>query len=299
MKVLKTINLFFLLCLFCCTSTNIFASAKDSTGKSKGNKIYEPFRSTRLINLHTVETLKHGVLEFRIAHRFGAINGGGNELWGLDQATMRIALEYGITSNFMAGIGRSTYQKTYDGFLKWSILQQRDKGMPISLTAFSSIAINGVPFTDSSSYFSSRMSFVSQLIIAKKFGNNLTIQLSPTIIHKNLVELVIDKNTTFALGFSGKYNISKSLSLNMEYIYRYKDGVNSPSFTNFHNSFSIGLGIDTRGHFFEFNLSNSFPMVEKSFITESTDNWLKGGIHLGFNIIRDFKVVKPKKKAKF
>jgi hypothetical protein len=73
------------------------------------------FKSTRIINGHSIENVGAGVLDFRILHRFGPINQGGYNLFGLDQATMRMGLDYGITKRLMVGIGRSTFEKQFDG----------------------------------------------------------------------------------------------------------------------------------------------------------------------------------------
>lgn len=285
----KKLILCSILLLFC----SVFSYSQDSTTTKK---VYEHFRDTRIINLQSIESLSHGILELKISHRFGALSGGANELWGLDQATMRMAFEYGLTSRIMLGIGRSTNNKMFDGFIKANLLEQYENGTPISLSLFSSINVNGVPFDDSrTNFFSSRLSYVSQVILASKISDDLTIQLSPTVIHKNLVELEEDKNLSYALGVAGKYNLTKVLSLNAEYIYRLQNGVNTPSFEDNYNSLSVGLGIHTKGHFFELHLTNSTPMYESGYILETSDSWLDGKIHFGFNIVRDFKLTKPKK----
>ena len=259
-------------------------------------KVYEHFRATRIINLQSTETLRPGVLELKISHRFGAITQGPSNLFGLDIATMRIGLEQGITEKLMIGFGRSTFFKTFDGFIKIKILDQSKKGSPVALSFFTSMFINGVPFTGTrEDLFSSRLSYVNQLIISSKINDKISLQISPTVIHKNLVPYADDKNTTFALAMASKYNLNKNMSLNLEYIARIRQGVDTPTYNENYNSLSVGLGIDTRGHFFEFHLTNSMPMTENLFITDTNDDWLKGNIHPGFNIVRDFKTFKKRK----
>ncbi len=80
------------------------------------------FKSTRIVNGHSVERMKKNQLEFRVSHRFGQLNEGSYNLWGLDQGTIHLALEYGLTDWLEVGIGRSTYEKTFDGFGKASSL---------------------------------------------------------------------------------------------------------------------------------------------------------------------------------
>lgn len=277
----KTIRITLLILSFVCTLTS-FTQEKAH------------FRNTRLINSHNTEVLEAGVMEFKISHRFGSFDGGFNELFGLDQATMRIAFEQGISSKLMVGLGRSTFNKTFDGFVKYKLSDQ-SQGAPLSSALFTSTNITGVRFDNTrTNYFSSRISYVSQLILSKKF-KEFTLQLSPTVVHQNLVTYAVDKNLNYALGYAAKYNISKIVSINGEYIVRFRNGVNTSSFDNYFNSMAVGVGINTKGHFFELNISNSFPMYEQGFIQNTTGDISKGQLHLGFNLIRDFKIWKPKK----
>jgi opacity protein-like surface antigen len=274
----------------------IILLASTLIANAQEKKVYESFKNTRVINLQSVESLQQGIFELKISHRFGAISTGAVNLWGIDVATMRIGLEQGITDHIMVGIGRSTFQKTFDAFAKWRVIQQKKDGMPFSLSGLTTINVNGLPFSEKrTNYFSSRVSYINQILIASKFNDQISLQLSPTIIHKNLVKTVDDLNNTYALGVSGSYNLKKHISLNLEYVLRIKQNVNTPTYTDNYNSLSVGLGIETKGHFFEFHLTNSMPMNETSFITETSDSWLKGNIHPGFNLVRDFRVYKKRK----
>ena len=260
-----------------------------------GDQGQEHFRSTRIINLHSIESLRAGDLELKISHRFGAFSSGINQFWGLDNAEIRIALEYGLTENFMFGIGRSSQGKIVDGFLKYNFFSQKENGMPFSLSYLATTAVNTLPSISGKELnLTQRMNYVHQVILSSKIHERMAIQLSPTMIHKNLVVAQEDENTSFALGIAAKYNLTKVLSLNGEFIPRLS-GFDTPSYKENHNSLSIGMGINTRGHFFEFHLTNSSPMIEKGYITETRGNWAERDIHLGFNIVRDFKIHKPRK----
>ena len=257
------------------------------------------FKSTRVINLQSVERVARKTLDFRISHRFGALDGGAYELFGLDQATIRFGLEYGLTDWIMVGLGRSTYEKSVDGFVKASILKQSTGKikMPVSVVYFGSTTVNGLKWQnqDRVNYFSSRLAYVHQLIIARKINRALSLQFSHTLVHYNLVNTAADNNTMDALGFAGRIKLSNRTSLNVEYIYRLPQREKTESFDNFYNSLSIGVDIETGGHVFAFHLSNSLPMIEKGFIFETNKSWLKNGIHLGFNISREFTFRKSKK----
>lgn len=262
----------------------------------KEKVVEEHFRSTRIINLHSVESLRAGDLEFKISHRFGEFSSGVNQFWGLDQAQIRLALEYGLTENFMFGVGRSSQGKIVDGFAKYRILTQKKNGSPLSISYLASTAVSTFPDReDRERNLTQRLSFANQIIFSSKLHERFALQLSPTLVHQNLVASPEDQNTSFAIGISSKYNLTKVLSLNGEFIPRLS-GFDTPSFKENHNSLSIGMGINTRGHFFEFHLTNSFPMIEQGFITQTTGNWADGNIHLGFNIVRDFRIHRPKKK---
>ncbi len=252
--------------------------------------IQNTFKSTRIINNHSVEIFEPQQLDLRIAHRFGLLNSGLYELYGLDQAKIRVGLEYGLMHNMMIGIGRSTFQKTFDGYLKYLLLNQKKgvNNIPISIVAFSNIAINSLKKNYANYPLLGRFSFCHQLLIASKVNRQLSIQFMPSWIHWNMVELNAQKNQTFALGGGFRYLITKSVSINSEYFFR----VNSSDYDvqNYYDSFSIGVDIETGGHVFQLHVTNSMPMHESGFITRTTSDWGNGGIHFGFNISREFKL---------
>jgi Membrane bound beta barrel domain (DUF5777) len=279
-----------------------FAAAQDSTATLMNQLEAETtapttyttatFKTTRLINGHTVENLHKQVLDVKISHRFGKVNGGGYELFGLDNATMRMGVDYGITNNIMAGIGRSTYQKTYDAFLKWKILRQStgQKNMPITLCYVPTIALKTLKFEDPNrkNYFTNRLFFTHQLIIARKFSEKTSLQLMPTFTHRNLVQFASEMNDLLAIGIGGRQKISKRVSINAEYYYQ----LPGYKLTSTTNSLSVGIDIETGGHVFQFHLTNSQGMSERTFISETTGKWGDGDIYFGFNIARVFTIGK-------
>ena len=253
------------------------------------------FKTTRLINGHTVENVGKGVMDVKISHRFGKVNGGGYELFGLDNATMRLGFDFGLTNYLMVGVGRSTFQKTYDAFFKVKILRQ-SKGkrvMPITLSYVPTVALKTLKFEDPArkNYFSSRLFFSHQLIIGRKFSEGTSLQIMPTYIHQNLVQLAIDPNDLLAIGIGGRQKLSKRISLNVEYYYQ----VPGYKLQNTTNSLSVGFDIETGGHVFQLHFTNSQGMSERTFIAETTGDWGKGDIFFGFNISRVFTIGKNHK----
>jgi hypothetical protein len=252
------------------------------------------FKTNRVINLHSLENTARGVLDFKISHRFGFINGGAYEWFGLDNATIRLGFDYGITDNFQIGIGRSGFEKTYDGYMKYRLLRQSTgkRRMPITLSVLAATAIRGQKWTrDEVEYpFYARFNYTYQLILGRKFSDNFSMQLSPTVVHRNLVLTREEKNDVFALGIALRQKITRRLALNVEYIYVLPDQIAD----GLKHSLSIGCDIETGGHVFQLHFTNSTAMNEKGFIAETTGDWLKGGIRFGFNVSRVFTIVKPK-----
>ncbi|TCJ17513.1 hypothetical protein EPD60_04800 [Flaviaesturariibacter flavus] len=258
------------------------------------------FKGTRVINLQSVEKAAPGTLQLLIQHRFGAVDGGGYEFFGLDQATMRLGLEYGVHRAFVVGIGRSTLEKNWDAYTKVTLLRQSTGAtrMPLSAAYFGSVVYRSQHDIDPTQKNGSgyRYSYCHQLLLARKFSERFSLELAPTWIHKNQVDFISDANNIFAVGAGARVKLTRRTSFNLEYIARIPPAnTASPAWKNNYNSLSVGFDIETGGHVFQLHLTNSLSMVEKGFITESSESWGNGGIHLGFNISRDF-VLKGKKK---
>lgn len=258
--------------------------------KPRKEYVFNAFKSSRVIMSHSIEMLRPGVLDFRILHRFGNVNQGISEFFGLDQATIRLGLDYGISDNLTVGIGRSSLRKEIDGFMKWRAIQQATgKGaLPFSLVAVAGSTIIGAPWTDPAreNRFSSRVGYYGQAIIGRKFSENLTLQLMPTLLHRNFVETKADPNDLFATGIGGRLKLTKRLSLNVDYYYV----VNQNDLRNVHNPLSIGFDIETGGHVFQLHFTNAVGMNERVFLTETVNDWAKGDIQFGFNISRAFQI---------
>lgn len=246
------------------------------------------FKTNRVVNLHSLENTAPGVLDFKISHRFGTVNGGFYDLFGLDNSSIRLGFEYGLADALAIGVGRSSFEKAYDGFIKYKFLRQSTgkRTMPITAALLLSSSIQTLKWAnpDRPNLFSSRLYYTTQLILGRKFSESFTLQLSPTLVHRNLVQTAEEKNDVYALGTAGRIKLSKRVALTAEYIYLLPDQVTS----DIKNSLSIGFDIETGGHVFQLHCSNSTSMVEKGFIAETTNSWTDGGIHFGFNISRVF-----------
>ena len=254
------------------------------------------FKSPRVINTHSMEMLAPGTMDFRILHRFGDVSRGGYELFGLDQASMRLGFDFGITPNLMAGFGRSTSKKETDAFVKYRILWQSKgrRNIPFSLIWVSGMTINGlhdpVGIEGVATTFGRRLGYYHEVIIGRKFSERLTLQLPPTLVHNNIVANSLVPNDLFAVGFGGRFKFTKRLALVWDYTY----AINRfPANLNY-NPLSLGVDIETGGHVFQLHFSNAVGMNERAYITDENGNWLKGQIRFGFNLSRVFQIVKRK-----
>lgn len=278
-----------------CFSQEDLLKLLDSSATPGAELATATFKTTRLINLPTLETVGRRTLDFRISHRFGDINGGGYNAFGLDgSANIRIGLDYSYDGRLMFGIGRSSYEKLADAFVKYRVLRQTtDNAMPLSLTVFSSVnytLMKAPPKLlvgyDKYQYASSRMSYATQVIIGRKFSPDFSFQLAPTYIHYNLVEKLRDSNNMYALAFASRYKFTKRFAITGEYVLRLNKY--SDDFDLYHNSLGIGFDLETGGHVFQVHFTNDFGINEVQYIPYTTTSWLNAGVRLGFNISRVF-----------
>jgi hypothetical protein len=276
-------------------ATDLSALLNDNSKTGKHEPVGAIFETTRVINGQSIEMTGKGILDFKISHRFGAINGGVSQFFGLDGAVTQLGFDYGVTKWLTVGVSRSTFNKEYEGYAKVRLLTQTEDGhMPISLDYVGAATIMS---DDASNYgtgdayrFSYRMSYMNQLLIARKFSSRLSLQLMPTILHYNLVDLDVDPNNVIAIGAGGRYKLSNRFSLNVEYYFQ----VPGEKLANYKNSLSVGVDIQTGGHVFQLFFTNSSGITERAFVGQTTDSWSKGQIHFGFNISRIFQIVHPK-----
>ncbi len=247
------------------------------------------FKTTRLALGYSVENPAKQDLIFLISHHFGAVNTGAYEMFGLDQATIRIGFEYGITGRLTAGIGRSSYNKTYDSYLKYKLLRQStgSSNMPVTVnlvTGINYITLRN-DYPEQGYYTSNRINYLFQVLIARKFTKNFSAQIMPSLIHNNLVPTAKDKNDKFALGIGGRYKVSNRISVNAEYHYLFPNQVVSYEIKN---SLTLGMDIETGGHVFQLFFTNSVQLNPLDFITNTTGDWTSGNFFFGFNVTRTF-----------
>ena len=286
---MKKILLSISVCLFFAA-----VSAQTNTDKKQtGSQRVTAFKSTRIINAHSSEMLAPGTMDFRLLHRFGKLNQGVKQFFGLDQAAFRMAFDYGISRDVMVGIGRSTLGKELDAFLKVRLMQQTtgENERPLSLLLASGVLLRTGVSTDiytPDPTFIQRSSAYFQMIAARKFSDKFSFQLSPILLIRNRV-YVNEDNATFALGGGARYNVSRKIALTADYHNTIK-GI-APGAKN---PLSLGIDIETGGHVFQLHFSNSSGLSERAYLTETSDDFFKGDIRFGFNLSRIFYVNRRK-----
>lgn len=264
-------------------------------------KVLNGFKSTRVINSHSMEMLPFGALDFRILHRFDYVSSGVDNFFGLDNArTMRLGFDYGFSDNFSAGIGRSTFKKEVDGFVRYRILWQSTgkKAMPISLIytgGFVYLGQKSNVFADPSidATFARRLSYYHQILIGRKFNERFTLQLAPMLLHSNYVNNSFEPNNLFAVELGTRYKITKRMAILIDYSFP----INAFPYEPLTHPLSIGIDIETGGHVFQLHFSNSPGVTERAYIKETNGNWLNGDIGFGFNISRLFQIQHKKIKG--
>ncbi len=256
-------------------------------------KVYATFKSTRVVNLHSNETMKAKHLDFRIQHRFSSIQNGAYDFFGLDGATIRLSLEYGITDRLMTGFGRSTTGKTYDGFLKYQLLEQKHGGLPFGMVLFGSTAISTLEWEDPNrdNYFSSRLSYCIQTIFSSKINEYVSVIVSPGVVHYNLVPDANTPNDVYSVGLGASFKISRSTRFNIEYIPRL-NGRDQPLQSNgeptYYDAIAFGFDIETGGHVFQLHFTNATGLIEQQFIGRNSNPIEMAQLRFGFNISRTF-----------
>lgn len=279
-----------------CQNDSLLRSLDDDAHRKE--YVSGAFKSSRVVNNHSIEMIGKHVLDVRILHRFGFVNSGINNLFGLDQARMRLGFDYGITNNLTIGIGRSTYQKELDGFLKYRLIQQSTgyHSFPTSIIVTGGMIINTLPpgGTDPKKAFSEKVGYYSEIIIGRKVTEKFSFQLSPSWVHRNFVSSlsVNDKNNVYAVGAGIRLKLSKRTAFVIDYDY-VVSGLDKGTYSN---PLAIGFDIETGGHVFQLHFSNSIGMNEKAFITQTVNKWSKGDINFGFNISRVFSIGKKASK---
>jgi len=295
-KITKYLLLFILILPFTLLAQDDLLDMLNEEVEEETMEVAYTFKSTRVLNAHSIERMTKQQLDFRVNHRFGAVNQGWYDFWGIDNALVSLDLGYGITDWLMVGIRRSTYDKVYDGSIKWSIFRQTEgaRNFPVAISYYTNLAYSTLK-TNPEMTRIQRMGYTHQILVARKFNEEISLQLMPTYVHRNLVDFD-EENDILAIGIGGRWKFHRRVALMVEYFYASHTASSrkDESTTNFYNPLSFGVDIETGGHVFQLFISNTRIQEESGFIGRTTDSWLDGGIFFGFNISRVFAIGRVK-----
>jgi len=252
------------------------------------NKTYATaaFKGLKIVNFESTKLVAKKELNFIVAHRFGNLKNGIDTFFGLDEAVTRLNFVYGLTDGINIGASRSSFLQIYEASLKYRLARQVDGGFPVTIVGFNAMLVNTSLKKDFNPgiKFSNKLGYTSQLLISRKVNTNLSLQIAPTVIHEGLVALETDNNTQVAIGFGGRYKLTKRWSINLDYGALLDKSDNSI----LKNPLSIGFDLETGGHVFQLHFTNARGINTNSFIGRTTEDWLDGGIFFGFNLGRTF-----------
>lgn len=257
------------------------------------------FKATRIINTQSVETQKKGRLDILIGHRFGDMfgaGGGWGTFYGLENASdILTGADYGITDDLTVGLNRTKgagpLKNNLNTFVKYRLLKQKEEGTPLSISVLGMANISTMLSSDAPNSltnferFGHRVNYVAQVMLARKFSERFSVQLTPTYIHRNLVE-VGGENDIIAIGLAARFQLSYSFALVIDSDYPIL-GVAMDE-NEYQIPLGIGLEIDTGGHIFQINLTNARSMMPNDYIPNTVSKWGDGAFRLGFTISRVF-----------
>lgn len=251
------------------------------------------FMAPKNINLYTTMALSKGELHYSIMHTFGEVNLGPRNLWGIDGgANVRFSFEYGFSDKISAGIGRSSLDKIIDIHSKVSLLQQTKSGsVPVSVSLIPTAGINTTDpdFLPDDYSFANKLNYGFSLPIARKFNDELSLQLSPILVHFNRVGPEIDVvdptvNTYYTVAFAGRYKIRPQTAFSVQYL---------PPITNADNlksNIAVGIDIETGGHVFQMFFTTSRGLNDQYMVAGQNGNFFDREFRFGFNINRLFRI---------
>lgn len=281
------------ICFFTCLTFSLSAQ----------EVVFQTFKDTRIVNTHSIETLKAGMMDFRVGHRFGDIagdSGGWQTLYGLENAAdVAIGFDFGLTDQWMIGINRAKgagpLRQNVNTFTKFRLMQQEEGGnKPFSITVLAAGTVSTQAKTETPGSLSSfvkgahRLSYHLQVLFAKKFSPYFSLQGGGAWTYRNIVA-ANDVNDLVSVSLSSRVNFNKAIGVVLDINYPISELRTTEN--GFYPIMGIGLEWDTGGgHVFLVNLTNAEGINETDYIPYTQTNWLDGEFRIGFTIARLFKI---------
>lgn len=278
----KIFLLLFCLPIFCFSQDDLL---EEIDSDEDNNYATATFKGLKIVNFESTKLVAKKEFTFVVAHRFGSLENGLETFFGLDDAVTRLNFIYGINDAINISVSRSSFQKIYESAIKYRLTRQSDN-FPFTIVGYNSILVNTA--LDKNNYpkleFNDRLGYTTQVLIARKVSDKLSLELAPTVFHDNFVLDNNQDNTQYALGMGTRYKLGKRWSLNADYGWHLNRSSTSP----FKNPLSIGIDLETGGHVFQMHFTNSQAMNTNGFLGQATGDWSDGDIYFGFNLSRRF-----------
>ncbi|WET47494.1 DUF5777 family beta-barrel protein [Chryseobacterium indologenes] len=275
--------------LFLSVLSSVFAFAQEDllkdidTVKTNTETSQPAFKALQIVTGQSTKLAAKKEWYIVVAHRFGDVSAGFKDFFGLDNASTKLGVIYGITDNISVSLSRETNMKTFEGGIKYKLVRQNEN-FPVDIVGYHVMGANTSLDKDTYTHlrFSDRLSYLTQALISRRFSDELSLQFTPSYVHKNLYEPTIEDKNQFLAGLGGRYKISKRVSVNAEYF------VNFDNHSFYKNPLSLGVDIETGGHIFQLLFTNSQINSDIGYLTNASGNWGKGHIFFGFNLYRVF-----------
>jgi hypothetical protein len=254
------------------------------------------FKATRLVNSQTTEMIKKQNFNFQIIHRFGDIagkNGGGQTAFGLDRVNdVLFGFEYGVSDNFNIGLNRSTIGQLIQFEAKYALMHQTsDDSSPFAVSLIGEVGAR--PYSVFQS-FEDRVTWLAQAVIARKFSG-LSLQVAPTFVRDNtpFPQVPGNEQQFFAVQAAARIKLSNHTGILFDYAHPFSSFRSNN--VNFQDPIGIGYEVETGGHVFTVNITNSNAISEVNFLSNSQSRFSQGQYRIGFTISRMFDF-RPKNK---
>ncbi len=230
------------------------------------------FKTTRIAIGHSVETRKKGTFQFSVMTRYWDNFAPRGNAFIVDRMTARFGADYAFSNKFTTGMGYSTLTGIADAFAKYRLLTQtQNNTSPVSITAVQMASyrtknFNNVMLDDS---FLDRTAFTTQILIARKFTQKLSLQIAPTFVHRSSSQSPLDDTNHFALGFGARYKLGNHTSIVSEYYYL----LNELDSRNTFGAFAMGVNWEMGDLILQFKLTNARHFAVDTFVTQTPFNF--------------------------
>lgn len=255
--------------------------------------VREPWGSGYLIDNQTSYIPAPNTLEAVIQHRFGSMDNGTSDLFGIyaPGANLRLAFNYTIVKNLQIGYGLTKKNMYSDFNVKYTVFEQtRSNSRPVAVTLYANMAIDGRHERVFLPNYSNenRFSYFGQIIFGRKINDMFSVQAAMSFSHYNKVAIDMDHDK-LAAHFSGRCRISPQTS----FFLSYDAPINLKAITEQHGfgtaalpNLAFGAEISTSTHAFQIFMGTANGLLPQDNIVYNKSDFMTNGLQIGFVITR-------------